>query len=55
MIAPSVAKLKKLAREAKFFRDKMAEKSTFCELSAEQMQKLMENAIPATTKLQSSV
>ena len=50
MIAPSVAKLKNLWREAKFPRDKMAEKSRFCELSAEKMQKRMENAIPATTK-----
>ena len=50
MIGPSVAKLNKLSREAKFSRDKMAEKSRFCELSTEKMQKLMENAIPATTK-----
>ena len=50
MIAPSVAKLKNLSEKAKFPRDKMEEKSRFCELSAEQMQKRMENAIPATTK-----
>ena len=50
MIALSVAKLKNLSWEAKFSPNKMAEKSRFCELSAEQMQKLMENAIPATTK-----
>ena len=50
MIATSVAKLKNLSQEAKFSRDKMAEKSRFCELSAKQRKKLMENAIPATTK-----
>ena len=50
MITPSVAKLKNLSREAKFSRDKMAEKSRFRELSTEQMQKLTENAILARTK-----
>ena len=47
---PSVAKLKNLSREEKFSQDKMEEKSRFCELSTEQIQELMENAIPATTK-----
>ena len=50
MISPSVTKLKNLSREAKFSLDKMAEKSRLSELSTKEIQELMENAIPATTK-----
>ena len=50
MIAPSVAKLEIFRREAKFSSDKMEENSRFCELSTEELQEMLENVIPVSTK-----